>query len=127
MKKIVVFLLFSFYSTFGDSQIIDSDRNHHMQSIIAHGRKSRITFLHFSHFRFSLWLSIGKVRGQSKNVCYFNNSTFALVKKNRADQLIEQLIASYYSSLFKLTMPESESLWLYLFSYIVSLFELARI
>lgn len=108
------FLLFSFYSSFGDSQIIDSDSNHHAQSIIAHGRKSGITFLHFSHFRFSLWLSIAKVRGQSKNFCHFNNSTVALVKKNRGNQLIEHLIASYYSSLFKLTIPESESLWLYL-------------
>ncbi|MGG5312353.1 hypothetical protein IGL24_001047 [Enterococcus sp. DIV2371] len=108
------FLLFSFYSSFGDSQIIDSDSNHHAQTIIEHGRKSGITFLHFSHFRFTLWLSIAKVRGQAKKFCYLKESTAELVKKNRGYQVIEPLIALYYSSLFKLAIPESESLWLYL-------------
>lgn len=104
------FCFFAFYSSFGDSTIIDSDSEIDAQYLVDEGHKRDHAFLHFSHFRAALWLSIAKARWKCKKLCNLNRSIKVLIKSSKGFSSLEPLLQDYYLSRL------NETMWLYLVS-----------
>lgn len=110
------FCFFAFYSSFGDSTIIDSDSEIDAQYLVDEGHKRDHAFLHFSHFRAVLWLSIAKARWKCKKLCNLNRSIKVLIKSSKGFSSLEPLLQDYYLSRSNETLSLNETMWLYLVS-----------
>ncbi|MBO0462024.1 MULTISPECIES: helix-turn-helix domain-containing protein [unclassified Enterococcus] len=110
------FCFFAFYSSFGDSTIIDDDSELDAQYLVKEGHKRDLAFLHFSHFRAALWLSIAKARWKCKKFCNLNRRIKVLIKSSKGFSSLERLLQDYYVSRSNETLSLNETMWLYLIS-----------
>jgi len=106
--------LFTFYSTFGNSTILDEQSEDDVTRLLKVFDTTPSSHLHISHFRAAIWGSIIKQRWRYKKYTRPNPQLEFLITDNKNFKRFDYVMRKFYLHFNPVEkIPEHEILWLY--------------